>query len=246
VVYLIYIDESRDPEKGVGVFSALAIPVAEWREALEQVRMLRRKLKETDGIYMTKEFHASDFVAGRGRIAPCVVTKHRRCEIFGAVLETVTRLPGARLFNVVYYSLKREYIAFERMLNRINRTMEVWRSHAILVCDEGKEPEYTKLARRMGIHNPIQSIYGTWENGSRTKNITIDRIIEDPFFKDSRRSYFIQLVDFCAFALLRREFPVLSRTKYGLHEVFNLLSETNILVREASRSDPEGIVRVKL
>ena len=164
MVYLIYIDESRDPEKGVGVFSALAIPVAEWREALEQVKALRRKLKETDGIYMTKEFHSSDFVAGRGRIAPDVVTKYRRCEIFRAVLETVTQLPGARLFNIVYYNLKLEDRAFERMLNRINRTMEVWESHAILVCDEGKEPEYTKLARRMGVYNPIQS---TWHLGER-------------------------------------------------------------------------------
>ena len=35
------------------------------------------------------------------------------------------------------------------------------------------------------------------------KNTVIDRILEDPFFKNSEMSYFIQLADFCAYALLR-------------------------------------------
>ncbi len=243
MVYLIYIDESRDPAQRVGLFSALAIAVPEWRTAFDQIVALRRNLNQTDGIYIGKEFHASEFVSGRGRIAPDVVSKYRRCEIFKEVLAEVARLPEARLFNVVYYGTHLEDRAFERLLNRINRTMEAWDGHAILICDEGKEPQYTALRRRMGRFNPIRSSYGTWENGSPTRNIPIDRIIEDPFFKDSSRSYFIQLVDFCAFALLRREFPVPARSRYGLHEAFNLLS--SILVTAASRSDPEGIVRVR-
>ncbi|WP_456332469.1 DUF3800 domain-containing protein [Fervidibacter sacchari] len=59
--------------------------------------------------------------------------------------------------------------------------------------------------------------------------------------KDSRQSYFIQLVDFCAYALLRRERPIPSKTKYGLDKAFNLLSP--ILVREANKDDPDGIIR---
>lgn len=242
VVYLVYIDESRDTERYVGVFSALAIPVINWHEAIKQVIALRRELKQTDGIYIKKEFHASDFVGGRGKLAPDTVTKYRRCEIFKEVLRRVAALPGARLFNAEY-DKEVEDRAFERLLNRINRTMKTWRSYAILICDEGKEPQYTKLRRKMGVYNPIPSIYGEWEDGSRTKNITIDRIVEDLFFKDSGHSYFIQLVDFCAFALLRREYPIPARTQYGLHEAFDLLS--GILVRTASRSDLEGIIRVR-
>ena len=124
----------------------------------------------------------------------------------------------------------------------INRSMDEWGSRAILICDEGDELLYTKIARKMHIYNPIPSRYGTWEEtGSDWKNIPIDRILEDPFFKNSERSYFIQLVDFCAYALLRRENPVASKSKYGLDKAFELLR--SILVLEANPRDSEGIIR---
>lgn len=239
-MHLIYIDDSRDEQ--LCVFSALAVPADEWRNAFEQVRQFRRDLKKSDGIYVYTELHAWKFVSGRGQIADRVVTKGRRCQIFKETLEMMTNLPGARLFNAVFLPAKEDERAFEWLLNHINRTMQAWDSRAILICDEGKETAYTRLVRRMGVYNPIPSQFGVWlDTGATTKNIPLDRIIEDPFFKTSSQSYFIQLVDFCAYALLRRERPVPSKTKYGLDQAFNLLSP--ILVREASTRDPEGIIR---
>ncbi len=132
--------------------------------------------------------------------------------------------------------------AFERLLNRINRTLQVSDSRAVLICDEGKEVVFTRLVRRMGVYNPIPSSRGVWaDTGERTRNLPLDRIIEDPLFKRSEQSYFIQLVDFCAYALLRRERPVESKTRYGLDKAFSLLAP--VLVTEASQRDPEGIIR---
>ena len=51
----------------------------------------------------------------------------------------------------------------------------------------------------------------------------------------------IQLVDFCAYALLRKERPIPSKTRYGLDRSFFILDP--ILVKQASYSDPHGIVR---
>lgn len=94
----------------------------------------------------------------------------------------------------------------------------------------------------MGRFNPIPSRFGTWlDTGQNYRNIPIDRIVEDPFFKKSDQSYFIQLVDFAAYALLRRERPIASKTKYGIDKIFNELSD--ILVREARPRDPNGIIR---
>jgi len=238
-MHLIYIDDSRDEQ--LCVFSALAIAADQWLEAFRQVRQFRHDLKKSDGIYVYAELHAWKFVSGRGRISDRVVTKGRRCQIFKEALQMVTSLPGTRLFNAVFFA-KQDERAFERLLNRINRTMHTWDSRAILICDEGKEAAYTKLARKMRIYNPIPSRYGTWKDtGKARKNIPIDRIIEDPFFKKSSQSYIIQLADFCAYALLRRENPIPSKTKYGLDQAFKLLS--GILVREASTRDPDGIIR---
>jgi len=238
-MHLIYIDDSRDEK--LCVFSALAVSADQWQEAFAKVRAFRRDLKKSDGIYVYKEFHAWEFVSGRGKIADRVVAKDRRCQIFKEALQLVASLPGARLFNAVFPA-KQDERAFERLLNRIHRAMEAWGSYAILICDTGKEDNYTRLARRMQVYNPIPSKYGTWQDTSTpVKHIPIARIIEDPFFKRSDQSYFIQLVDFCAYALLRRERPIPSKTKYGLDRAFQLL--TPILVLEASTRDPEGVIR---
>ncbi len=176
-MHLVYIDDSRD-EAGC-VFSALAIPADQWRNAFQKVRKFRRELKKSDGIFVYKEFHAWKFVSGRGEIADRTITKGRRCQIFKDTLTLVAELPGARLFNAVFWA-KEDEEAFERLVNRINRTMQAWDSRAILICDEGKECAYTRLYRRMCVYNPIPSRHGVWpDTGEPLKNIPIEYIIED-------------------------------------------------------------------
>ncbi len=238
-MHLIYVDESGD--KQYFVFSALAIPVDQWEHAFQAIREFRRYLRREYGIYVYKELHAWKFVSGRGRPSDHITTKGKRCQIFRETLELVAGLPGARLFNVCFPH-KQDEMAFERLLNRINRTLQAWGSYGILVCDEGKEVAYTRLARKMHVFNPIPSRYGGWlDTGKIYKNIPIDRIVEDPFFKRSSQSYFIQFADFSAYALLRRESQLPSKNRYGLHEAFDALSP--ILVREATKYDPDGIIR---
>jgi uncharacterized protein DUF3800 len=240
-MHLIYIDDSQDQDTRFYVFSALAIPAERWRAAFAEIRDFRRLIRDSDGIYVTKELHAWKFVSGRGRISQRIVTKARRCSIFRQTLALLARQQDSlSLFNVAL--AYRQDWAFERLLNRINRTMQAWGSHALLICDAGKEAEYTRLVRRMGVHNPIPSAYGVWlDTGAATRNIPIERIVEDPFFKPSERSYFIQMADFCAYALLRRERPIASKSAYGLDSAFNLLAP--ICVTAANRRDPLGIIR---
>ena len=237
-MHLVYIDDSQDCP--LYCFSALAVPADQWLTTFRAVKEWRRRLRDTDGIRVTKELHAWKFVSGRGDIAKRVVPKGRRCQLFREALAFLAGLSHLRLFNCCREH--RQDWAFERLLNRINRTMQAWGSLAILICDEGKESDYTRLVRKMSVFNPIPSQYGVWQDtGRATKNIPIDRIIEDPFFKKSERSYFIQMSDFCAYALLRREKPVPSKTKYHLDSAFLQLEP--ICVKEASPRDPLGVIR---
>lgn len=240
-MHIVYVDESSDQDAGVTIISALMIPAATWAESFARVRRFRRELKQSDGMYVQKELHAWKLVSGRGHIATGIVTKFRRCEIFKEHVRLATELPGARLFNAVFPSRELER-AMERLLNRINTCAAAQDSHFLLVCDQGKEETYTRLARRMRVYNPIPSRFGAWDvSGTSTKSIPLHRMVEDPFFKDSRQSYFIQLVDMCCFALLRREYPIESRSRYGVDQAFAALGP--IVCREASSRDPEGILR---
>lgn len=212
-MHLIYIDDSSDEK--LSVFSALTIPAENWNLCFEQIKEFRHELKTTDGIFVVTEFHAWKFVSGRGRISEGIVTKQRRCQIFKQTLEMTAKLPGARLFHTVF-SAKASKLAFQALLSEINRSLQQWNSRAILICDEGGEDIYTRLVRRL----------------QTSSSPPINRILEDPFFKQSNQSYFIQLSDFSAYALLRQEHPVESKTKYGLDRAFNLLKPIS-----------EGIIR---
>jgi hypothetical protein len=236
-MHLIYIDESRDEE--LYVFSALAIAADRWQAAFQGVRQFRHDLQHSDGIRIYEELHAWKFVSGRGDIADRVVTKGRRCQIFRESLQMTATLPGVSLINAVYPA-NQEEAAFDALLDGINRMLCEWGSHAILVCDDGKEETYTRLARRRHIYSPVATSTGR-ESSQQLHNGTEERILEDPFFKPSDQSYFVQLSDFCAYALLRRERPLPSKSKYGLDRAFSLLSP--IFVLEANPNDPEGVIR---
>jgi uncharacterized protein DUF3800 len=77
----------------------------------------------------------------------------------------------------------------------------------------------------------------------KAKNIPVERVIEDPVFKQSHQSYFIQLADCVAFSLLKREVaPTPLVKKYGIHRMFER-HVAAVCLRPASPKDPLGIVR---
>ena len=236
-MHLIYIDDSYSP--GYYCFSAIAIPAETWRETFGAVKNWRSSLRASHGIAAYKELHAVDFVAGRGRVSPTTIGKWERSLIYKDGLRALGGREDVSIFNACgNHSLQR---SFERLLNRINVAMTKWGSHAILICDEGDELKYTRLARKMSVFNYVPSKYGGWSSGTSAKNIPTERILEDPIFKESSRSYLIQMADFCAYSILQKERPIPSRKRYGLHHAYRLIQDR--FVKEAFGSDPLGIIR---
>jgi hypothetical protein len=81
-----------------------------------------------------------------------------------------------------------------------------------------------------------------WEEG-KTRNLPIARIIEDPVFKASHQSFFIQLADCVSFALLKRETaPTPNIARYGIQNMFDECL-ASVCFKPASPRDPLGIVR---
>lgn len=236
-MYIFYMDDSG--EGGTHMFTAIGVHSRHWKEVFAEVIRFRKELRKHAGIYMNKELHATKFVSGRGRPSDKHLDKEMRERIFSYALKTLANVGPEKLmlFNVVN---RNQEWAYERILNRINRTMEAKDEHAIIISDEGKEGEYTRLVRRLGAYNPIPSKFGTWDSGPEvSKNIPISRVIEDPIFRNSEASYLIQMVDFCAYALLRKEIPHPSRPSLSDH--FKTLEP--ICFKSASKNDPFGIIR---
>ncbi|MGB5080746.1 MAG: DUF3800 domain-containing protein [Burkholderiales bacterium] len=121
--------------------------------------------------------------------------------------------------------------------------LSAYAPRALIFADQGRELEITRAMRKMSIFNPIPSQLGAWGAGQPTKNIPIERVIEDPIFKSSHQSFFIQLADCAAFALLKRETALTPHVqRYGIHGMFEE-ALAGVCYRGASRYDPLGIVR---
>ena len=175
--------------------------------------------------------------------------KGLRAFIFQEYLQIHTALPGAAVISGALSlegnSLRDVHAkAFSRIQERLQRRCVALNSQMVAVVDEGRAAELQKVARRSKIWNPVGSQFGAWEDGSSFKNIPNDRLIEDPIFKSSQQSYFLQSADFIAYALLKSEVPPTPHVaKYKLNEVYDVLEP--ICVKAASKKDPRalGIVR---
>lgn len=277
--YFFYVDESHDAQKFC--LSALCIRHRLWKDCFRQVREFRTRLRESHGMYLRKEIHAAEFVAGRGDIATKDIGKHERSRIFLRLLELVAQLPHVFIINIClekHGGTDPQLEAWDRLLNRIERTMKefestevktrtelvalqrerglppdvvepaekrllAFRARAVIIADEGREREITRVLRKMAVFNPIPSRFGRWGPGIAARNITTERIIEDPVFKSSHQSHFLQLADCIAYALLKREVePTRNVKRYGIDKMFDA-ALTRVCYTRASAKDPLGIVR---
>jgi hypothetical protein len=232
-MHIVYIDDSKDNK--LACFSALLVPVDSWNECLDRLLGIRRTIKQSDNVPLRMEMHATDWLGGKGRLVRHI-SKPERARLYDYMLAGITMLPGVQLINAAVRQHEEER-AFEWMLNRINVNMREAGSHAIIISDEGKS--YDKLYRRMRRHNFIPSRIGRWETGGSSKNIVLGRLIEDIIYRDSAKSLFIQAADFCAYAVLRSESPIPSKTALGLDQ--SLLILEPIMVKQAFKKCPRGL-----
>ena len=237
-MHIVYVDDSKD-KKSV-CFSGIMIPADRWLESFDILVAMRREIKKTHGIYTRLELHATDWLGGRGTVAPTTVVRTERAKIFNYVLESIVRLPDVCILNA-HGPRAVEDELFKRLMQRVENTAKARNSKVIIISDEGKN--YDFLIRKMRRHNYIPSAMGAWADGAASKNIPAQHLIEDIVYRDSRRSYFIQAADFCAFSLLRFEDPTEKAIKMGFDKSFLTLDPA--LLKIAFKADPRklGIIR---
>jgi hypothetical protein len=132
-------------------------------------------------------------------------------------------------------------IAWERLIQRFHNFLEYQRFEGITVpangmifADQNDEPMLRRLLRKMRAYNPVPNLYG---GGTRQKLCT--QIVDDPVIRDSKHSYFVQMVDVSAYLLYQKLYPRGSLKRYNVDRLFDLLHPRLLL--EASRKDPYGM-----
>lgn len=235
-VFLIYIDESYDDTHYA--YSAIFVPIEEWNNIFQKVLLWRKGLHQNHGIDVNGEIHSTEFVGGRGQ--PITNRdKNYRAKLFNSFLEMIEGLPSIKIINGITGNKLHHETLFKYIVTRINTNLKYENALGILICDAGNENKLVSMVRSLKKENQIWSAYSYGTHLS----CPLDRIVEDPLFKTSKSSYFIQLADMVAFSLLRNEKPIIGKTLPEVQQAFEHLD--NVLVKQAFKNDirGKGIVR---
>ena len=249
---IYYIDESEGPRYYVR--SALGVNAERWNGLHGRIQDWRTALAGDYSVPTSRELHACDLLAGRGKLARIDNTGRRLTPVQGAeifmdglrIIENAAHSLGG--IEVVNVCLRKadvkgyEQVSLDRLLNRINTSVAADGRYAHLIFDEGGERMVRRLYGRLRSRNPVPSKYEAWEDGAPTKDIPIERIIGGPSFRSSQDDDLLQMADLIAHALLKQEEEPSQRvTELGIRLAFGILDRA--LNRRASRTDPQGVVR---
>ena len=236
---LYYIDESEGPR--CYVRTALGVDVERWNDLFRRIQEWRQEIEQSYAVPTDRELHACDLLAGRGKLARSGGADHRLSPQQGAEIFT----GGVEIVNVC---LRKpdvkgyERVSLDRLLNRINTSVAAADRHAFLIFDEGREEMVARLYHRLRSRNPVPSKYEVWEDGERTRDIPIERVIGGPVFRSSHSDWLLQMADLIAHALLKQEEEPSPRVeRLGIDRAFGILDRA--LNRRTSRRDPQGVVR---
>jgi hypothetical protein len=256
---IMYVDESGDPGRRSHVrhfiLSCLILPASDWKDCFERHHQLRRHLKATYGFPVRAELHAAALVDPRYGDADtrALATRKRRMALYQDVMRAVPSVfPTARTFSVFVDKDAAEGTVFQRenyltiawnyLINRYHTYLskECESQPGIVISDDSAEATIRALLRRMRVYNTLPSRY----DPRGFYNVPVQTVIEDPFFRKSKHSYFVQIADLIAHSLYRKLRVKGSFRRYNLQSYFDYLSP--IVHTAATGKDPlnMGIVRI--
>ena len=256
-MYLMYVDESGDcgivnsPTRYF-VLTGLVMHELRWQVYLNTLLDFRRAVKAKYGLRLRDELHAAAFLSHPGELLNRI-PRHDRLAIIREFADTLATMADLSLINIVVDKQGKaaDYdvfgLAWRALIQRFENTLS-WCNfpgpanpdeRGMLFPDHTDDKKLTLLLRQMRHYNPVpnQAAYGT---GYR--NLVIGKIIEDPNFRDSGHSYFVQAVDLVAFLLYQHLVPSAYMRKKSGQNYFLRLDP--ILCKVASSQDPRGIVRL--
>lgn len=253
-MYLMYVDESGDPglvnsPSKFFCLSGLVIHERSWRPALDQLIDFRSQMKARFGLRLREEIHAADLIAKPGDLSR--IRKHDRLTILRNFIDTIEGLPEISIINVVVdkshvgASIDPFQIAWTTLVQRFENTItnqnfpgpRLGSESGIIIPDQTDTKKLTELVRRMRRFNPIPNQSSM---GSGYRQMALHTIIEDPWFKSSESSFFIQAADCVCYMLYQKHAPNRYIKKQTGSGYFHRLN--NSLCRVASNQHPQGIV----
>lgn len=255
-MYLMYVDESGDSGLNNSptryfVLTGVIMHELRWNDYLSRLIEFRKRMRNSFGLLLREEVHAAKMLNNPGELVR--IKRNDRLSIIKYFVDELAAMQDLSIINVVVDKQGKapDYDVIENswkvLVQRFSNTI----SHrnfpgpvnpderGMILPDMSEVKKITEIIRRMRRYNPIPN---QAEFGTGYRNLQITNFVEDPYFKDSRNSYFIQAADVAAFVLYQKLCPSAFMKKKSGHNFFKRLDA--VLCKVASGRDPDGIVRL--
>ena len=254
-MYFMYVDESGDTglvdsNTDYFILSGLVIHELDWNTLFSDFHEFRRQIFQKYKFKVRDEFHAVVMVNGN-KAENCNLEKNERFMILRNTIDWIAGKPEISLITVIVkkhgFTSKDEVfeLAWKTLIQRFENTLNGKNFNGsknaidkgIIIADNTDVETIRKIYRKMHVINYIPSYFG----GSR--NLPIQFVIEDPVFKDSKQSYFVQLADITAYFTMQHLCPNKFVKRQGAKKYFERLEP--VMIKQASPTDPFGRVWIK-
>jgi hypothetical protein len=250
----MYVDESGDPGLSNSpskyfALTGLVVHELRWHLCLDRIIRFRKRMRNHFGLHLDEEIHASSMVSKPKKLRR--IKRNDRLTIIRSFANELGLMSDISLINIMvdktnkvapYDALVQAWkVLVQRFENTIsNRNFPGPTNpdeRGMIFPDNSSNKKLRQLLRQMRRYNPVphQPSFGY---GYR--NLTVSSIVEDPNFRESSHSYFVQAVDLAAFLLYQHFCPNSYMRKKSGKKYFEKFDP--ILCRVASRNDPKGIV----
>ena len=249
-MYFCYVDESGDcgmydpakpKETGSAFFILVGVIVAsnKWRISLDTLKAFRKKIAREGFLPYDVEFHCAEMIDPRKVKAFTSISIPERWKLMEEYAETIGQNTAFSILTVVIDKTKSKLKPEEYLTSSITKLYQAFdeflkgkETNGILFFDRANENTITTHVRKL---------LGTGASGDKNTDVRIGWVIEDPIFRVSSDSMFIQSADLAAYTLKEKEFPQTSRKKYNADRIF--LNKLGPVCFKSKNADGDGIIR---
>ena len=190
---LVYIDESGDPgainsPTASYILSGLKIPSEHWHEAQARLVSFRQRMRDQLGLKLSAEIHAAEFLGGAKRFLGLEPRQRLRIALW--LLRELRQIEGVSSCSVAclkHSESEPMQACWKHLAADLSATSD---RPMLLIADVGEAAAIKQAIMEFRSSHPRQAL-----------------IIEDPFHRDSRHSYFLQAVDLIAYLQRQRLHP---------------------------------------
>lgn len=250
-MYFCYVDESGDcglfdpakPDKTGSpyfILSALIVPADKWKFSLDVLKSFRKQIAAQAYLPYDIEFHCSEMIDPHKIKEFTQIGVPDRWVLIEKFAETIGQHKPFSVIGIVLDKEKSKLIPEEYITSAITTLYQSFdyflkneNQNGILLFDRANEKT---------IHTHVRKLLGTGSSGITIPGIRIGWVIEDPIFRISSDSIFIQAADVIAFTLKEQEFPHGSRRKFQANKIFSR-KLSGSLFRSQNAND-DGIIRI--